>query len=84
MLEFFLSLREFDVEDFPFWFERYIRLSRTTYDEFAKKIGTDPLTVKNMANGKLPPSEHVLKGMGAWYEKRIKWNEPEWWRLRFR
>ena len=65
---------EFDVKLFSIFLSYYLRVNRLTIEEFAKKVGTDSLTLKKVLEGKLEPSERVLDAMGATSKRWISWD----------
>ena len=65
---------EFDDELFSVFFRYFLQVNGLTVEEFAKKAGTDSLTLKKVLEGKLPPSERVLTAMGATSVRIISWD----------
>ena len=56
---------EFEVELFDIFFRHFLRLENVTYEQYAEKMGMQVESVKRMAEGRLPPSDRVLKDMNA-------------------
>ena len=65
---------EFNDEHFSIFFRYFLQVNGLTVEEFAKRVGTDSLTLKKVLEGKLPPSDRVLDAMGATSKRWISWD----------